>query len=46
MNWSSSQSCLTADIRKLRGFVDSFKLLERGYREGALAYGMIAATKA
>ncbi|MEN6425325.1 MAG: class I SAM-dependent methyltransferase [Phycisphaerales bacterium] len=31
---------------KLRRFVDSFPLLERGYREGALAYGMIVAARA
>lgn len=30
---------------KLRRFVDSFKLMERGYREGAMAYGMITAVK-
>jgi len=28
---------------KLRRYVDSFELMERGYREGALAYGMITA---
>lgn len=31
---------------KLRRYVECFKLLERGYREGALAYGMIVATRA
>jgi len=31
---------------KLRRFVECFKLLERGYREEALAYGMIVATRA
>lgn len=31
---------------RLRRFVGSFKLLERGYREGALAYGMITASRA
>lgn len=30
---------------KLRRYVECFKLLERGYREGALAYGMIVATR-
>jgi tocopherol O-methyltransferase len=30
---------------KLRRFVDSFKLMEKGYREGAMAYGMITAVK-
>jgi hypothetical protein len=30
---------------KLRRFVDSFQLMEKGYREGALAYGMITAAK-
>jgi len=30
---------------KLRRFVDSFELMERGYREGAMAYGMITAAK-
>jgi tocopherol O-methyltransferase len=31
---------------KLRRFVDSFELMEQGYRQGALAYGMITADKA
>jgi tocopherol O-methyltransferase len=31
---------------KLRRFVDSFELMERGYRDGAMAYGMITARKA
>jgi tocopherol O-methyltransferase len=30
---------------KLRRFLDSFELMERGYREGAMAYGMITAVK-
>lgn len=30
---------------KLRRFVDSFELMEKGYREGAMAYGMLTATK-
>ena len=30
---------------KLRRFVESFDLMDRGYREGALAYGMITARK-
>jgi tocopherol O-methyltransferase len=30
---------------KLRRFVDSFKLMEKGYREGSMAYGMITAVR-
>ena len=30
---------------KLRRFIDSFELMEKGYREGAMAYGMITASK-
>jgi tocopherol O-methyltransferase len=34
-----------AKAGKLRRFVDSFGLMEKGYREGATAYGMITAVK-
>lgn len=30
---------------KLRRFVNSFELMEKGYREGAMAYGMITAVR-
>jgi tocopherol O-methyltransferase len=39
------QLMLHTKARKLRRFVDSFELMEKGYREGAMAYGMITATK-
>jgi len=40
------QLMLFTKASRLRRFVDSFKLLDRGYHEGALAYGMIVATRA
>lgn len=40
-----AQMFLLTKGRKLRRFVDSFQLMERGYREGATAYGMITAAK-
>jgi len=39
------QLMLHTKARKLRRFVDSFELMERGYREGAMAYGMVTAVK-
>jgi len=42
----SSDLFLLTKGSKLRRFVDSFQLMERGYREGAMAYGMITAAKA
>lgn len=38
------QLVLHTKASKLRRFVDSFKLMEQSYREGAMAYGMITAT--
>ncbi len=38
-----AQMFLHTKGRKLRRFVNSFKLIEKGYREGAMAYGMITA---
>ncbi len=40
-----AQMFLFTQGSKLRRFVDSFKLMEKGYREGAMAYGMITALK-
>jgi tocopherol O-methyltransferase len=40
-----AQMFLLTKGSKLRRFVDSFKLMEKGYREGAMAYGMITAVK-
>jgi len=40
-----AQMFLITKGSKLRRFVDSFKLMEKSYREGAMAYGMITATK-
>jgi len=39
------QLMLRTKARKLRRFVDSFELMDKGYREGAIAYGMITAGK-
>jgi tocopherol O-methyltransferase len=36
---------LRRKLGRLRRFVNSFELMERGYREGAMAYGMITAAK-
>ncbi len=40
------QLVLHAKGGKLRRFVDSFRLMEEGYRTGAMAYGMLTATRA
>jgi tocopherol O-methyltransferase len=40
-----AQMFLLTKGSKLRRFVDSFPLMEKGYREGAMAYGMIDASK-
>ena len=39
------QLILHVKAGKLRRFVDSFELMEKGYREGAMAYGMLTAAK-
>lgn len=39
------QLLLKTRAGKLRRFVDSFELMERGYRQGAMAYGIITATR-
>lgn len=39
------QLMLHTKARKLRRFVDSFEWMEKAYREGAMAYGMITAVK-
>lgn len=39
------QLMLYTKASKLRRFVDSFELMDRGYREGAMAYGMITAIR-
>jgi tocopherol O-methyltransferase len=39
------QLILRAKGGKLRRFVDSFQLMDEGYRSGAMAYGMLTATR-